>query len=236
MPSTRPRVTVVQNFAGAPLNRFAGWLSDVEVRTVRAFAGEVLPAAAGEGLLVLGGRMNAYADDVAPWLPATRRLIADSVAADVPVLGICLGHQLLAVATGGEVTVGTPEDREAGLVDVTWNPAAAADPVLGGVAGGSTSSYQYAMHTDGVTRLPPDAVHLAGSARYPVQALRVGSAVGVQFHPEASPAVVERWAEGNGSRGMPSVEAAVRAEHDDDVARVGRTIAGNFAAAVRDAA
>lgn len=236
MPPARPRVTVIQNYARAPLNRFAGWLGDLDVRTVRAFDGEPVPPVAGEGLLVLGGRMNAYADVVAPWLPATRRLIADSVAADVPVLGICLGHQLLAVATGGEVTLGTPEDREAGLVDVTWNREASADPLLGGVAGGSGSSYQYAMHTDAVTHLPPGAVHLAGSAQYAVQAIRVGSAVGVQFHPEASPAVVRQWAEGNGSSGMSSVAAAVSAEHDDDVARVGRSIAESFGAAVRDAA
>ncbi len=110
MRPSRPSLTVIQHDAVVPLQRFADWLgaADVELRTVRAFAGEPVPAAAADGLLVLGGRMNAHDDERAPWLPATRRLIADSVEAEVPVLGICLGHQLLALATGGEVTAPAP--------------------------------------------------------------------------------------------------------------------------------
>lgn len=230
----RPRVTVLQLDAVVPLDRFAGWLDDVDVRLVQAFAGEPVPAAADDGLLVLGGRMNAHDDERAPWLPATRRLMADSVEGDVPVLGICLGHQLLARATGGEVAAPAPEGREAGLVELTWAPEAATDPQLAAAAGENGEvDYQYAMHTDAVTRLPPGATCLASSARYPVQAMRVGSALGVQFHPEASPALIARWVELSGCAGSPAVRAAVSAERDEQVARTGRAIAEGFVSAVR---
>jgi len=226
-------VTVLQHDTVAPLDRFAGWLEGVDLHLVRPFAGEPVPTSPGVGLLVLGGRMSAYDDERAPWLPATRDLLAETVAAGVPVLGICLGHQLLAAATGGEVTVAAPAGREAGVVEVSWRPAAADDPLLGPAVAGATCSYQYAMHEDAVTRLPPGAVHLAASARYPVQAMRVGSALGVQFHPEASPARVGRYAERKGIVDAPAVRAAVAGTHDDAVARVGRAIARSFAAAVR---
>ncbi|MEE6282175.1 type 1 glutamine amidotransferase [Georgenia sunbinii] len=240
--SLRPNVTVVQHSAVVPLGRFAGWLTDVDLRIVRGWEGEPVPAIAdvGDALLVLGGEMNAYDDERAPWLPATRRLLADAVDAELPVLGICLGHQLLAAATGGQVAVAAPQGLEAGLVEVGWEPGAADDPLLAAVVaddagagspGGrdaAVRSYQYAMHHDGVSQLPAGAVRLATSALYPVQAMRVGSALGVQFHPEASPERITRWAERHGATG-PAVEAATSGRHDDEVARVAHRIARAFA-------
>lgn len=120
-PVQTPVLTVVQHDADVPLDLFADWLVGVEIAVVRAWAGEVVPtdpAAVGGGLIVLGGNMNAYADDVATWLPATRALLAAAVAADVPTLGICLGAQLLAVSCGGRVEVAAPPGHEAGIARI----------------------------------------------------------------------------------------------------------------------
>lgn len=241
-----PRITVVQHGSDVPLDRFTAWLGDVRIAVVRPYEGDPVPAAAevGDGLLVLGGSMSAHDDGVAPWLPATRRLLADAVDADVPTLGVCLGHQLLAEATGGHVTVGAPPGREAGIVEIAWRPAAAADPVLGRIVGGDEprasgvpEDYgrvrQPSMHADAVVELPPDAQWLAHSATYPFQAMRVGSALGVQFHPEASPELLAGWARSH-DLDVAATLAEARA-HDAEVAAVGRAIAEGFVSHVRGA-
>jgi GMP synthase (glutamine-hydrolysing) len=193
---------------------------------------------------VLGGNQNAYDDERAPWMPATRRLLVDAVAADVPVLGICLGHQLLAAALGGRVEVAPPPGRESGVVPVMWRPEAREDPVLGAAVAAGTPDVAPAgelggalvpsMHADAVVELPADGRWLAFSTQYPFQAMRVGSALGVQFHPEASPELLARWAESAGEDAA-AVLAQARA-HDAHVAPVGRAIAQAFAAQVRLAA
>lgn len=216
-----------------PLDRFADWLDGVTVRLVRADLGEDPgPADQLDGLLVLGGRMSAH-DDHLPQIPAVRALLADAVRAEVPTLGICLGAQLLAVATGGQVHVDAPPGREAGTVALRWRPEAAADPVLGGIAAERTTLMP-TMHSDAVVDLPRTAGWLASSPMYPYQAFRVGSAWGVQFHPEASPELMRRWAELDA---LPAdeAEAMVSAvtETDEQIRRDGRALAQAFAARVR---
>ncbi|HEY0216700.1 MAG TPA: type 1 glutamine amidotransferase [Cellulomonas sp.] len=228
---TAPVLTVVQLDEIVPLDRFAGWLDGVQVRLVRAYAGERTgPAADLDGLLVLGGRMSAH-DEAEPGITATRELLTEAVAAGVPTLGICLGAQLLAVATGGQVHVDAPPGREAGIVDVRWRPEAVGDPLVGALAAsGTRSTPMPTMHADAIVDLPRSATWLAASRMYPYQAFRVGSAWGVQFHPEASPATLHEWAVGAGED-VPAVDAAV-AEHDAAVTEAGRTLAQTFAARV----
>ncbi|GAA4719192.1 hypothetical protein GCM10023216_04740 [Isoptericola chiayiensis] len=241
-----PRVTVLQHSSDVPLDRFTGLLGDVHL--VRLHDGDPVPTPAecGDGLVVLGGQMNAYADDEAPWLPAVRALLVEAVAAGLPTLGICLGAQLMAAAGGGSVAVAAPPGREAGVVGVHWRPEALQDPVLGPVvrATGATDADELedpacatpvvSMHADAVIEPPRGAQWLGWSDTYPYQAFRWGSALGVQFHPEASPSLAVRWALGCTDVDTAVVHAQVTA-HDDGLATTGALLAGAFLDQVRAA-
>ncbi|MFS0705478.1 type 1 glutamine amidotransferase [Cellulomonas sp. 179-A 9B4 NHS] len=233
----RPRVTVVQSSPDVTLDRFADWLGDVDVHLVRADLGDTLPGPTevGDGLVVLGGPMTAHDDAASPWLPALRTLLAVVSATDVPALGICLGAQLLAVARGGRVEIAAPPGREAGVVDVRWRPEAAQDALLSGLAlaaGPRRSTPQPSMHADAVVDLPRGAVWLASSAMYPFQAFRIGSAWGVQFHPEASRETLRTWADGHDDVDTDAVLAQADARADE-IAAAGRALAESFTGVVR---
>lgn len=232
-----PRVTVVQSSPDVTLDRFADWLGDVDVHLVRADLGDAIPGPTdvGDGLVVLGGHMSAHDDATAPWLPALRTLLAVVSATDVPVLGICLGAQLLAVARGGRVEVAAPPGREAGVVDVRWRPEAEQDALLSGLAraaGARRSTGQPSMHADAVVDLPRGAVWLASSSMYPFQAFRIGSAWGVQFHPEASRETLRAWADGHDDVDTDAVLAQADARAAE-VEAAGRALAEAFAGVVR---
>lgn len=234
------RITVVQNSPDVTLDTFADRLGP-DVRLVRPFAGDALPDVAdlGGGLVVLGGRMSAYDDDVAPWLPALRDLLSAAVLAAVPTLGVCLGAQLLAVAGGGHVQVAAPPGREVGLTRVFWRSGAEADPVLGALAraaagtGKRARSLTLSMHADAIIDLPEDATWLGMSDMYPYQAFRHGSALGVQFHPEATLDTVRRWAADHGDVDTENVLAET-APFEGEVLETGRLLAESFLAVVHD--
>jgi GMP synthase (glutamine-hydrolysing) len=217
-------IVVIEHEARCPLDRFADWL-DVEARVIRPYAGDRVPTSVDDALLVLGGTMSAYDDAVAPWLPAVRDLLAAAVADRVPTLGICLGAQLLAVATGGRVEVADRRGRESGIVDVRWREPAASDPLVRDLpepfAGPS-------MHADAIVELPADAVWLAESAMYPYQAFRIGPAAwGVQFHPEVSLPTFGQWAEESSDVDTKAVTKDYRAR-DEEVAAAGHQLVRRF--------
>jgi len=229
-----PRVLVVEPESGCPVDRLGGWLSDagVELRTCRPYDGDAVPGGLeDDGLIVLGGHMGAYDDADHPWLGPVRDLLARSVGEAAPVLGICLGAQLLVAACGGRVEVGAG-GIEAGVVDVRWRPEAASDPLVAGLPSPFPGP---SMHLDAVVELPPDAVWLGETAAYPHQVFRVGaSAWGVQFHPEVSLSTYRTWAGHHekdwprwGIDGAAVVQQLARAQAD--VATAGRALAVSFA-------
>ena len=143
-------------------------------RIVRAWE-EPIPAEPSR-LLVLGGGMSAY-DDL-PFLRDEMVLIRNSVDAGKPVLGICLGSQLLAQALGG--TVSRARQPELGFYRVKLLPAAAEDALF---STAPESLVALHWHFDAFT-LPPGGVALAGSTLTPLQAFRFRTAWGIQFHIE----------------------------------------------------
>ncbi len=150
-----------------------------EVRVVRADLGEPLPEASGlDVLVVLGGPMGALDDRDHPHLANERELIARCVRRGRPVLGVCLGAQLLAAALGASVWRG-PE-LEVGVGTVALTPDGLADPVLG-PSGPELPVVHWHQDT---FELPERGVPLASSTRYAHQAFRVGGSYGLQFHVE----------------------------------------------------
>lgn len=236
-------VTVVQNGADVPLGLFEGWLAGVELRILRAYEGDVVPVdpvEVGDGLIVLGGQMSAVDDVIAPWLPATRELLAAASRSGVPTLGICLGAQLLAVACGGRLQLAAPPGIEAGVIDVSWRPEAVGDPLLDGLQDLAVPEDRRgvpmpSMHRDAVVDLPRGGTWLAWSATYPYQAFRIGSAWGLQFHPEAGLELLEAWRAGHDDVDAAEMREAYASRGEEMVA-AGRQIAGAFVAIVEESA
>lgn len=115
--ATGRKVLVVQNTPGGGPGRVGGWLREagLGLDVVRAYAGEPLPVSLGSrALVVLGGGFLPDEDGRAPWLPAVRRLTGQALEGGNPVLGICLGGQLLAHVAGGRVRAGSVS-RSAGV-------------------------------------------------------------------------------------------------------------------------
>ncbi|WP_426309513.1 type 1 glutamine amidotransferase [Cellulosimicrobium sp. E-16] len=231
------RLTVVQNSPDVTLDAYADQLA-ADLRVVRPYDGDTIPPAdeVGDGLVVLGGHMSAHDDERAPWLPALRETLLAAATTGVPTLGICLGAQLLAVAGGGQVQVAAPPGREAGATRVFWRAVAEADPVLSVLsvpaAGDAPVRYVTSMHADAVVDLPSGAVWLGSSNMYPYQAFRLGSALGVLFHPEATRAGFEAWCDAFDDVDTAAALAGFD-EHAPEILDGGRRLAEAFVAEVR---
>jgi GMP synthase-like glutamine amidotransferase len=195
---------------------------------VRPDRGEPLPSADElRGLVVMGGPMGVSDTAAHPCLVDELELLGRAVATGRPVLGVCLGAQLLAAALGAEVSRG--EQLEIGPGTVALSAEGRADPVLG--AAGRAQLPVVHWHQD-TFALPAGAVRLASSALYPNQAFRAGTcAYGLQFHVEVDRALAAGWRE-HLPAGVAIAEAA-----REEIERVGRaTIAAFFDLAERTSA
>lgn len=192
---TAPRILVIQPDASDPVGPLGDWLTAAGAELdVRLPPADELPSALDgyQGLICLGGGMNAEEDSAHPWLKQVRDLLATAAHKAVPTLAICLGAQLLAVATGGRVVKGEKGPEVGGYLvskkDAAWTDPLFADlPLMQDVLH---------FHGDEISRLPVNAVLLASAPKYANQAFRLGRcAYGLQFHIETTPEVVRSWAD-----------------------------------------
>lgn len=152
-------------------------------RVVDPRRGDELPNAAGCTAVVVTGSASMVTDR-ADWSVRTAAWLPSLVAADVPVLGVCYGHQLLAEALGGEVAK-NPLGRQIGTTNVAVQGA---DPIVG-----NSPLRVQTTHVESVVRMPANAELLATSERDPFHAFRVGRAWGVQFHPEMDAEIIRYY-------------------------------------------
>jgi GMP synthase-like glutamine amidotransferase len=172
-------------------------------------------------VIVLGGSMHADQEAEHPWLRDEDVLIRGLLARPTPLLGVCLGAQL--VAKAADARVYELDEPEIGWVDVELAPEAADDPVFAGLPD-RFPAFQWHYYGFDV---PAGASRLARSSACP-QAFRLGEqAWAVQFHPEVTPAIVTSWA-GESPDAAPPALAAETEEHIDGWMRFGRSLCGAF--------
>lgn len=247
----RARLLVIQHEDDAPAAWFGEWLAaeGIDLTVVCGHRGEPVPESLTGygGLLVLGGAMGAYDDSSCPWLTATKRLIATTVGRrDKAFLGICLGHQLAAVALGGTVAP-NPTGRALGLMPVRLTEEGRTDPLIDGIA----EQARAVQWNDDVVTAMPERPHVSPCA-WPtvlavapdgtIQAARFGPlAWGVQFHPEVSPEVFASWGVASEKSDPPApaasevVMVAERiAEASAELRRTWRPLAERFAGIVAE--
>lgn len=235
-----------------PLGRYENTLKtlDIPYELVKLWENPPLPDPdpSAEALIILGGRANALDTDNHPWLQRLYQQLSEWVKAGLPVLGICLGHQILAHALGGKISLQDKQGAEDGPCRISLTTAALTDPIFTSLSsfgcpnnqkqvGESTTPQSnertlelkvYQSHHDIVSALPTGATLLASSAKCKNQAFRYKNVWTVQFHPETTAAIMRRWAEGEGNDGQSMYDSCVLVE--EEVGKIGLQILENFLA------
>ena len=160
---------------------------DVESTKVRVDLGKEVPDLRQfDAVFFAGGEYRPNQFDL-PIFRRERKRIMEALEADVPILGICLGHQLLAYWLGGEVK---RRRWEIGWLPITVNEAGMSDPLLDGLG---PVFHGFLWHGDQITKLPEEAELLASSERCRVQAYRLRNRPvwGIQFNPQYTPEIAE---------------------------------------------
>lgn len=154
---------------------------------IRIDEGEAVPFDARDysGLVFMGGTMSV--NDDLPWIPKSLALISDAYAKDIPLLGHCLGGQLMSKALGGEVTKNP-------VKELGWGSTEVADNATARMWFGDIRAFD-SFHWHGETfSLPPDSIHLLSSAHCANQAFAVGKHLAMQCHVEMTEQMIQEWA------------------------------------------
>jgi len=192
-------------------------------RTIKIDEGEPVPESIADisGLVLMGGPMSV--NDSLPWIPKVLQLIRAAVAADVPVLGHCLGGQLLSKALGGRV-------RGNRAKEFGWLPVTAVDSPLTSAWLDDLPPHFEVFHWHGETfSIPPGATHILKSRYCRNQAFVIGKSLGLQCHIEMTPELVRTWARagaGEIARALPAASvqrpAQMRISLSERAARLNR--------------
>lgn len=181
------KVLVVTHEAEASTGRVGEELQarGYQLELCRPYAGEPLPEApaAYAGVVVFGGKMSAN-DEHLDYIPSELHWIPKVLSAGTPYLGICLGGQLLARVLGAGVARHAEGLHEIGYTRIR--------PTAAGLGNFPAPMHVYQWHCEGF-EVPRGAELLAAGDVFEHQAFRFGEAVGLQFHPEVTPAILERW-------------------------------------------
>ncbi len=213
-------VVVIQNHAEVPPAWVGDAIADAGRRMIliRFDQGEALPDPAScHAVVVLGGFQTAvgFADD--PMLSAEVSFLRALVESSVPVLGICLGCQLLSAAFGG--TISRLAETEIAYGPMPIAPDGRSHPIADVLDGAPLLS----IHEDTWT-VPPGAVLISKTRRSP-QAFVIGSAVGIQPHPEIPGDLAARWIEKLSGEPNPELEACLRRDEATRRALMGKLLA-----------
>lgn len=178
------KLAILQHTKDEPAGLFESYArqAGVPYEIIPLYTSTEVPPLNATHLLILGGPMSVNQEDLFPYLVDEKRLIRSFVAADRPVLGVCLGAQLIASACGGRVF---PCREEIG-----WNRVESAGSVHSPVFPPSFNAFQF--HGETFT-IPQGGERICTGHDVENQALVVGSALGVQFHVEVTAEMIQHW-------------------------------------------